>query len=119
MSSTVLEKVVTQNVVSFSNTKVIVLKQFQTGGDIFALVPLELNLVFHTLDHNGKAGNFSEAKQVLYSVPQGSDLGPLQFFIYIQPFNIIHNHDIGFHFNADDSEVSLCVSLFLEIFASI
>ena len=50
-------------------------------------------------------GRESEPSSLLYSVPQGSVLGPILLILYTQPlFDITERHSVLHHIFADDTE---------------
>ena len=53
--------------------------------------------------------NLSNVPPILYGVPQGSDLVPLLFSMYIYPLtDVIDDHQILWHVYADDIQLYCC-----------
>ena len=52
------------------------------------------------------ANHMSPSNQLHYGIPQGSDLGPILFALYIQPLSdLIKRHSLSVHLFADDIQI--------------
>ena len=50
----------------------------------------------------------SDLASIICGVPQGSELGPLKFCLYLLPLcSILKNQNIGYHIYADDTQLNI------------